>query len=396
MHSSTIDSQMYVASKHSSHDRVFGPQSSLGRFAARARGGIESRIPRLQRPADANMRSAAWVPGPHLDAFSDPATDVVNLHWINGGMVSIQQLGRIGRPVVWTMHDMWPFCGAEHYAPTERDRRWRTGYQQDNRYPDDRGIDLDRQVWERKVRAWVRPLHLVAPSRWLADCARDSALLSDWPSTVIPNPLPLDTFLPTPKTLARQTLGLPTDVPLILFGAAGGTVDPRKGWRLLEEAVRRTASARPDIECVILGGSKSATASRSRVNTHWLGEINDDRKMALAYSAADVTVVPSLQDNLPQGGTEAQASGCPVVAFDVGGLPDVVEHGTTGYLADPYDVADLAHGIKWVLAEPSRIEGLSAAARSRAVRRWGPDVVVRQYLDAYQTAIFEQTDPAKP
>jgi len=118
-----------------------------------------------------------------------------------------------------------------------------------------------------------------------------------------------------------------------------------------------------------------------------MGHLHDDTTLALLYSAADVTVVPSRQDNLPQSGTEAQTCGCPVVAFNVTGLPDVVEHGTTGYLAEVYSSEDLAKGIAWVLEDAERHAQLGAQARERAVLLWSPDVVVPQYLEVYQAAI---------
>jgi len=122
-----------------------------------------------------------------------------------------------------------------------------------------------------------------------------------------------------------------------------------------------------------------------------MGHLHDDTTLALLYSAADVTVVPSRQDNLPQSGTEAQTCGCPVVAFNVAGLPDVVEDGTTGYLAEAYSSEDLAKGIAWVLEDAERRAQLGGQARERALRLWSPDVVVPQYVEVYQAAIDAQT-----
>ena len=211
--------------------------------------------------------------------------------------------------------------------------------------------------------------------------------MKGWPVDIIPNPLDTRQFQPWPKSLARNILNLPQSEPLILFGAMGGGRDPRKGWDLLQEALVNIAHKIPCVRGVIFGQSEPTDPPKLGLPLHWLGHLNDDATLALAYSAADVSVVPSRQDNLPQTGTEAQACGCPVVAFNCTGLPDVVEHGVTGYLACPYDPEDLAEGIRWVLEDPERHARLSAAARERAVRLWSPEVVVPQYLQVYEKAI---------
>ena len=118
-----------------------------------------------------------------------------------------------------------------------------------------------------------------------------------------------------------------------------------------------------------------------------MGHLHDDVTLALLYSAADVVVVPSRQENLPQSGTEAHACGCPVVAFDCTGLSDVVVDGETGYLARPYDIEDLANGIRWVLEDSVRHARLCVASRNRALRLWSPGVVVPQYIAVYEAAI---------
>ncbi|HEX7387966.1 MAG TPA: glycosyltransferase [Castellaniella sp.] len=301
--------------------------------------------------------------------------------------MSVAEIGKICQPCVWTLHDMWAFCGSEHYAADDISARWRAPYTTSNRASNESGLDVSRWVWLRKKRAWQYPLQVVAPSQWLANCVRGSELMGGWPVSVVPNVLDTEQFQPWPKALARKLLGLPENKQLVLFGAIGGGTDPRKGWDLLQGALEALAAAHPNLECVVFGQSEPVHPPELGLPIHWLGRLNDDTTIALAYGAADVTVVPSRQENLPQTGTEAQACGCPVVAFNCTGLPDVVVHGETGYLARPYDVADLAHGICWVLEDIARHAALCAAARERAVRLWSPAVVVPQYLSIYQEAI---------
>lgn len=329
-----------------------------------------------------------------LREINEGGWDVVNLHWVNAEMMSIRDIGKIQKPVVWTLHDMWPFCGAEHYAEDSADARWRSGYWRSNRYQGDSGIDLDRQTWTRKRHLWKRKWHLVSPSKWLLDSARSSELMRDWPGSVIPNPLDLETFRPWPKEIARMMCRLPSiDVPLVLFGSLGGDRDGRKGQDLLLEAMShldKIITDKPEI--VIFGQDALEHLSDFPFKIHWMGRFHDEISMALLYSSANLMVVPSRLDNLPQTGTEAQACGCPVVAFRVGGLPDVVDHGRTGYLAEPFETQDLANGIAWILLDANRQAELSAAARNRACDIWNRRKVFDAYMATYQEAIEAQME----
>lgn len=345
------------------------------------------RIQNLQKGINNNTRSLSIFGTGVVEAINRSDADVVNLHWVQGEMFSVRDFMRIHKPVVWTLHDMWAFCGAEHYTDDGPEARWRSGYTRANRDPRDRGLDLDRWVWRRKARQWMKPLHLVTPSRWLADCCRESALVRDWPVQAIPNPLDLDVYRPWPKEVARAAFKIPQDKKLILFGAHGADRPGRKGVDLLYAAMRHFAGSGIDAHGVIFGRSAPKHPPDVGLPLHFTGRLNDDISLALLYSAADVMVVPSRMDNLPQTGTEAQCCGCPVVAFRIGGLPDIVEHEKTGYLAKPFDTDELARGIQWVLEDPERHATLSAESRARALREWDTAKIVRSYMGAYQAAV---------
>lgn len=232
-------------------------------------------------------------------------------------------------------------------------------------------------------------MHVVCPSSWLAECVRSSALMADWPVSVIPNVLDTRIFKPLDKMFSRATLNLPADKTLVMFGAIGGGKDFRKGFDLLLASLDclRNLDLSGDVELVVFGQSKPKSEPDLHFPVHWFGHVHDDPTLALLYNAADVMIVPSRQENLPQAATEAQACGCPVVAFNTTGLKDVVEHQKTGYLANAFDVQDMARGISWVLEDAQRYRALSASARERAVSLWSPEVVVPQYLEVYQQVI---------
>jgi glycosyltransferase involved in cell wall biosynthesis len=330
-------------------------------------------------------------------------SDIVNLHWIgrllNNETVSIEEIGKLEKPLVWTLHDQWAFCGAEHYTspplPGETassDERFADGYSPASRPAHESGPDLNRRTWLRKRRAWRRPIHVVCPSHWLADCARRSTLMGDWPITVIPNPIDLTVWAPCEQAQARALLGLPADPPLVLFGAMGGGADPRKGADLLLDALQRLRSQvagtpLQQLELVVFGQSRPAEPPDLGFPIHYSGHLHDDISLRLLYVAADVFVISSRQDNLPNTGLEAHACGTPVVAFASGGLVDIVDPQITGALAEPFDPHSLAVAIRWVLEDPQRRRQLGAAARQRAERLWDPARVAGFYAEMYRQAL---------
>lgn len=328
------------------------------------------------------------IGGKLIDELNAGDADVLNLHWIST-MLSIKDIGRLTKPIVWTLHDMWAFCGGEHYAPDESSARFRSGYRPDNRPKGEGGPDLNRRAWVAKRLAWSgKKFTIVSPSRWLADCARQSVIFADADVNVIPNPLNMEyTWRPIKREAARIALNLPSSKKLILMGADGGVADPRKGGDLLRAAISLVAAKQAGgIELMIYGQGKPERDDNWPCPVHWLGAVRDDRVLALAYSAADVMVVPSRQDNLPNTAVEAQACGTPVVAFDIGGLHDIVVHQETGWLAKAFDTADMAAGILWVLSDNGRHGKLSEDSRKMALVRFSPMAVARQYQKIYEKA----------
>ena len=278
-----------------------------------------------------------------------------------------------------------PFCGAEHYTT---DYRWRDGYCPHNRPDHEGGFDLNCFTWQRKRKLWFRPLQIVCPSQWLADCVQDSALMAEWPVAVVPNPIDTECWQPIHQRLARQLLGLPQDCPLLLFGAMGGGNDPRKGMDLLLAALSqlRSEANLQNLQLLVFGQLEPQSPPHLGFPLHYTGHLHDDLTLRVLYSAADVFVIPSRQDNLPNTSLEAHACGTPVVAFNTGGLPDIVDDRVSGALADPFEPASLAAAIRWVLNDSQRLKQLGASARSRAERLWNPTRVAGLYAEIYQQA----------
>jgi glycosyltransferase involved in cell wall biosynthesis len=208
---------------------------------------------------------------------------------------------------------------------------------------------------------------------------------------VLPNGIDPSVYRPLPRQLSREALGLPQDRRLILFGALGRAEAHRKGVAYLEAALRHLArhAVHQDLMLVIIGASWPDAAAGLGIEARYLGRLHDDISLALAYSAADVFVAPSTQDNLPNTVMEALACGTPCVAFDIGGMPDMIEHQVNGYLARAFSSEDLATGIAWVLADAGRWRDLSACARTKVEAEFDVREVARRYVRVYEEALSD-------
>jgi len=377
-----IDSRMHTSRKRSGDWTVQQPAVRELNAINGVRQFLSGSLNKVLRTENKVLHSSAILPSRWLKRLSQSEADVLHLHWLNGEMMSIADIGKLRGAVVWTLHDMWGFCGAEHFT---KDFRWRDGYFRNNRPAYESGFDLNRWTWQRKLNHWRRPMYIVAPSRWLADCASHSAIMKHWPVSVIPYAIDTELWRPVDKTMARRILGLPVEKYLLLFGAEGGTMVPRKGFDLLKGALDHLRGEMPELELVIIGQLAPQEPLNIGFPVHFSGRLYDDVSLCLYYSAVDAVAVPSRQDNLPNVGLEAQACGAPVVAFDACGLPDIVEHEKTGYLAKAYETQDLARGIRWVLDGAERRAILSAQSRQAAVARFSYPVVAEQYLQLYKT-----------
>ncbi len=398
-----LQSQMRVISQVSDDPSVIGgPPAHQSALWRRLQPRLAQQARRGFRTGNPTLHSIAWPAtglGRELRArHQQGQTDLLHLHWLGDSTLSIEEIGRLPMSLVWTLHDQWTFCGAEHYTspplPGESassDERFAAGYSPASRPAHESGPDLNRRTWMRKRRAWRLPIQIVCPSRWLADGVRRSALMGDWPITVIPYPIDLDVWAPCDQTQARALLGLPPDRPLVLFGAVGGTADPRKGADLLLEALRRLRSQvagtpLEQLELVVFGQSRPLQPPALGFPIHYAGRIADDISLRLLYAAADVMVVPSRQEAFGQTASEAHACATPVVAFRTGGLVDIVDNRVTGALAEPFDPLSLAAAIRWVLEDPQRRRQLGVSARQQAERLWHPERVAGLYADVYAQA----------
>ncbi len=316
--------------------------------------------------------------------------DVIHLHWINGGFLSLKSLGELlntGKPVVWTFHDMWPFTGGCHYALECKEYTRECGQCHYLKKPGNR--DLSHRIWKKKEKLFRNSnVTVITPSNWLQECVRASSLLHHWEVTTIHNPIDHELFKPVEREEACRNLGLDSSKKYILFGAAT-MKNVLKGFNYFLEATRVIASEPDvveDVEILLFGKTGGDVAQSFPLKTRNIAFVHSDQTIVELYSVAHLFVIPSLQDNLPNTILESMFCGTPVVGFRTGGIPEMIEHRVNGYLADHKSSADLAEGMRWVLSSDS-YERLSAETRDLAVRRFSRDRSVEKHIDLYRNTI---------
>jgi len=340
-------------------------------------------LPQVYRSTESILKS---------QIFED--ADVIHLHNLHGWYLNYELLPRISarKPVIWTLHDMWAITG--HCAYSYECVRWQTGcfdcpLLQGNgrRLVEPRPTLFDRTApqWRKKRDLYRRSrLHIVTPSQWLADQVRDSILGDALTIHCIPNGVDLTTFCPTDRAYARQALGIRESAKVILFVAAKVT-QGRKGLAYLYEALQ-AVQGQGDVILLTVGSAEPNQQLQHHKQIH-LGHVADDSRLNLAYSAADLFVLPTLADNQPLTVLEALASGTPVVAFDVGGISEMITHLQTGYQARYKDPADLAAGILTILDRADLRQVMRQRCRATTLEKYDLDLQATRYTELYEQAV---------
>lgn len=381
-----VDSQMIVAQKLTDDRAVHGAQTLGQKLWSRVAHHLDQIPRRFLTTPNASLLSPAWIPSDAVQRALALKPDVVNLHWVQNGFLNPASLRLLENiPTVWTLHDMWAFCGAEHYVGD--DKRYTQGYTAQNRPQGESGFDVNRRTWQRKMRIIPRlkRFAVVTDSHWLASCATESVMFRTNRIVPINYGLDTDVFKPIAKDVARYILNIPQNKKVVLFGAINAAGDTRKGIDLLAAALQEYArrTSEQNVECYVFGASEPQQPQNFGFRTQYLGSITDNIALAVLYSAADVMIVPSREEAFGQTALEALSCGIPVVAFRVGGLVDTIRHKENGYLAQPFDTQDLAQGIGFVLENEQRYPKLSANARQTALGGFTLEHQARRYMDVY-------------
>lgn len=406
-----VDAQIFVKCKYSNAEDVvslnqFLPKNKLYRIADWVAQKVKNKYHHLLwRPYSKTKENVFMSDsrGTRLGgALQKLDYDILHLHWINQRFIKLQDLPK-NRPIVWTLHDSWPFCGVCHYFIDCE--RYQTHCGDCPMLYSGKEKDLAYRIFEEKLRAYsVLNLHIVTPSRWLGECAKQSALFGRFPVTVIPNCLETDVYRPLSEQEIDERLSVSIECnpalhavkraagekaakPLILYGAMNAATDRRKGFASLLSALQTLDKQEFEANLIVFGASESDLPMQfEHISVHFIGYVSDTDLLVTLYNLADVMVVPSLTENLSCAIMESLSCATPVCCFDIGGNGDMVEHQVNGYLAKEKDAEDLAQGINWCL-ENNEDGSLSLSARKKVMENYTIERVGEKYTELYRSII---------
>jgi glycosyltransferase involved in cell wall biosynthesis len=387
LQSAAVDSQMLVQYKKGSDRAVHFLE---GKVRSRLRSSIDN-LPLKLYPNCEHWFSPQWFPDAIETRVKQINPDVINLNWVCNGFLRVETLAKFNKPIVWTLQDMWAFTGGCHYS--YGCKRYQESCGDCPQLRSGKIWDLSSWIYQRKVSAWKDlNLTIVAPSLWMAECARSSSLFRGKRVEVIPFGLDTKIFKPIEKNLAREQLNLPQDKQLVLFGAIDAISDVRKGFNLLKTALKELSQTKwkECIELVIFGADKPEKSIDLGFSSHYLGSIKDDLLLRSAYAAADVMIAPSIEEAYGQIASESLACGTPVVVFDNTGLADIVDHKKNGYIANHCDAEDLAKGITWILEDKERHQILCFNACQKAKQEFTLKVQAQCYLSLFNEVLSKK------
>jgi len=374
-----LNSEMWVNVSINKDNSVKSSKNKVRKFLTFIRRNSKKPLMMFLKTKNPILHSPSFLSSSWVKKINRSDADIVNLHWVQHEMLSVSDISKIKKPLVWTLHDMWGFCGAEHVS---WDERWLDGYNVDNRPKHESGLDINRWTWLRKVKYWKKPIQIISPSTWLKGCVNKSKLMKNWPCKTIPNVIDTKLWKPEDKSLSRQMLNLPKEDFILAFGSLNANQEYHKGFDLLLEALKKIQKENLiKFHLIIFGQKKSQNKISLNIPLHNMGQL-DDLKLKKLYSAVDAVVVPSRLEAFGQIASEASACGTPVVSFNTSGLKDIIIHHKTGYLAKQFDIEDLSQGIKWVL-ENSEIKQLGHNARKHVINNFNSNLIAKKYLETY-------------
>jgi glycosyltransferase involved in cell wall biosynthesis len=380
-----IDSQMLVQSKSTDDYTVIGPSSKKDLWIGKLRPLIDS-LP-VKRYKNKNLFSPSWLSSKNIvRKINEINPDIVHMHWICFGLLSIKELLKIKAPIIWNCQDMWPFTGGCHYD------EYCGGYKKScgncKVLYSNKENDLSKKVFNRKLKTYskIKNLTIVGVSNWVSQCAKESTLFRDAEVITLPNCFDTQLFKPIDKNIVRGMFHIPANKKIILFGAMNVN-DQRKGAKELYRAIDLIHVE--NAVFVIAGKSKPQNPQQLKYPVYYIPPINDEISLPLMYNIADVVIVPSLQENLSNMIIESLSCGIPVIGFDIGGNSDMIVHKETGYLVKDISPEDMAKGIEWVLADENYPQ-LSLKAREKALAEFDKNIVSKKYIALYQKILGKQ------
>jgi len=379
-----INSEMFVIQKDSDSFLIKSPEGLLTKLWFKVLPHI-GRFTKKIVNYDKNIpQNFGIFPSPLKKIINKSNADIVHIHWIGGEMLPISAIAKINKPVVWTFHDMWAFCSSEHIS---YDNNYVNGYIYPSVVLKVLNCNLSRYIWNKKRKSWKKSFTIISPSAWMQRKALKSPLFHDFSIYKIHNLLDLNFWKPIEKKYAREIVGLPYDKKIILYGAVGGTKDQNKGFSYLISALNKINNkSQRKITLALFGESEfnSKESNKLPIEVFHLGKVIDDITLKIIYSASDVLALPSKLENLPNVAIEAMSCGVPVVAFNVGGILDVVQDKKTGFLIEKYNTKKFAESIEQLISDNSLYQKFSSHCIEHITRKFSCKTIIQEHKDLYK------------
>jgi glycosyltransferase involved in cell wall biosynthesis len=379
-----VAARLLVRKKNSQDENVLRGEAS---WLGWCRGYLDFLPLKLYPQRHTGTFSPASVPDILQRCVARMGPDLLHLHWVGDGFLKIETLQSLNIPLIWTMHDSWAFTGGCH-LPADC-KKYETSCGACPVLGSQAEKDLSRRVWDRKRRNYpLKEMTFISPSLWLAEQARASSLLRNCHIEVIPNGVDCSVYSPGDKMAARSACGLPEDREIILFGARHAFSDFNKGVDLLWETLGKLPiELRRKCQLVIFGEQKDNFVPPVEIETLNYGVIDDEAEIANLYRAADLFLMTSRQENLPNMVSEAMSSGLPCVAFAVGGIPEQISHRENGCLVDPFDTDAMSSEVSWLLSAKVEHLAMGRKAREFAQDRYSLQKVASQHIVLYEKVL---------
>jgi len=376
-----LNPTLLVAEKNSKNDEIIGPISTFEEIKWKLLKSINRKFEKLEKKKKYDSNSYNLIPNNVVKKINELDVDIVNLHWIGNNLIPINDIKKIKKPIVWTLHDMWPYTGSEHYS---LDKRYIEGYNKQNKPNDLKGFDIERFCWNLKKKHYPKNLNIVATSEWQLESSKNSYLFKNFLIKKIQNPIDDNFWKPIDKDYSKKELNLSLNKKIILIGSE--KIDSkRKGFHLIKDVIQKLNIK--NLLFIFFG--KINEQNKLDIPEHeinYLNSVNSNSyDLKLIYSAADLFLAPSIQESFGQTILEASCCNTPSVSFANNGISDVINHKYNGYIAKENDIDDFAKGIEWCLKNISRSRMLEN--RNNIVNKFSLKEIGKKYNNFYSSII---------
>jgi glycosyltransferase involved in cell wall biosynthesis len=381
-----INSKVLVGEKLSDDQDIFGPNLSYEKKINEFKIKLARQKKYIYKHNGKYSHSINLFSSKLISKINKIKPDIINLHWINNELISIQEISKINIPIVWTFNDMWPMCGGEHYS---EDNRYKIGYDNFPKREDETGFDLNKYIWKKKKKFWNSKIdYVICISNWLKDSANQSNLFREHKKTFIPCPLDINNWKPVNQSHAREKLKLPKDKIILLFMSTNGSKDYRKGFKYIKSSLNYLSKFQNNIIILNIGKNNNTNIDNSNIINVNKSFNGDPEILKMYYSASDILVTPSILEAFGQVAVEAASCGIPAISFRQTGLEDTIIHKETGYLSEYLDQNDFNIGLNWIIDKIKKDKDFFKTKCQNFVKNnFSSEIIAKRYIDIYKRVL---------